>query len=277
MEYTRLENLGAVDYMYPGEDNAFNQVRKIPLLDQLMGEIIAVQTNTSALPQTQANLYRVTERSCPKVYALFELAKARLDMHEEIPLFIQPDFDFNACAYGGASPFIIIHSSFIKNCSDEELLFVLGHELGHIKGNHAVYDRIVVELVNKLLTATGLGRFGVLTEGVTIALYDWMRKHEYSADRAGAIASGHPEHAIEAIQTLLGVHEKLKGVSVSTQDLLEQHGAYQEENKSIVSKLVMLSQIIKSSHPWAVDRIHELNQWMESGEFEALIQEKAVG
>lgn len=270
MEYRRMENLRTCDYIYPEEDSLFNQISKESHLNKMMGKIVALDISISALPQAQANLFRVTKKSCPKVNALFELAKARLNLSEEIPLFIRPSFDFNAHAYGGTSPFIIINSSFIKNCSDENVLFVLGHELGHLKGDHIVHQRTVGMLIDQIITRTGIGTY--LTQGICLMLYNWIRTMEYSADRAGAIASGGPDNAIYGIQTLLGVHEKLKGVHVTGEDLLEQCNAYQEENESIVSKLVMLNYILKSSQPWLVDRIRVLNKWKESGEFEALVR-----
>lgn len=277
MEYTRMDNLSATDYMYPGENNVFSQIRKVPLLNDLMGKALAVEASASCLPEAQASYYRVTEKSCPGLHRVFELAKARLDIHGEIPLFILPSFDFNACAYGGSAPFIIIHSSFVKNCTDEELLFVLGHELGHIKGNHAVYKSVIVKLLNAMLkAASSLPILPTVKEAIEYSLFDWDRKMEYSADRAGAIAAGDPENAVSAIQTLLGVHQKLPGVHVTVEDLMAQSAVYQEENRSLVSKIVLLNAILKSSHPWSVNRISELEKWKASGEFEQLIQEKGA-
>lgn len=268
MEYTRMNGLKASDYMYPGEDLAFTELNSFPLVDKVIGEIIALSTNTNALPETQADMYRVTEKSCPKVYELFQTAKTRLDIKKEIPLFIKPDFDFNACAYGGESPFIIIHSSFIKNASDDDLLFILGHELGHIKGNHTVYGFLTAQTISYLAQVPVVGP--MLSDGLMIAMYEWKRRQEYSADRAGAIAAGGPEKALLALKTLLGLHEKVKGVNVTIEDLLAQHDAYMDETKNWVSKAVLFSSILFSSHPWTVKRICEMNKWKESGEFEAL-------
>jgi len=273
MAYTRIENLSVLDYMYPDEDTAFNQVRRVPHLDKLIGKLVGTMSNVSHLPKKEASLYRVTQETCPKLHALYELAKARLDIHQDIPLFIQPEFDFNAYSVGGDSPFIVINSSFVKNCPDEVLLFILGHELGHNKGNHVVYQTLVRLLLSEVLAG---GQGALLQIGATAALYDWARKQEYSADRAGAIAAGGTEYAIQGLQTLLGAYDRVKGVQVSREDVLMQIEEYEEENENAISKLIMLGMICMMNHPWTVNRIGEMQKWKDSGEFDALIQKKAA-
>ena len=273
VEYNHLYNLKPSDYMYPGEDNAFNLIRKVPLWDKLMNEYMGFVISSNELPNAQADYYRVTEKSCKHVHDIFELAKARLDIQQDIPLFIKPDFDFNASAYGGGSPFIIIHSSFVKNCSDEELLFILGHELGHIKGEHLIGKRMVIMLSDLIGKTSSVG--ALISSGLILPLYDWMRMMEFSADRAGAIAAGSSDNALQGVQLLLGVHDKLAHVHVTQEDLLTQHESYQTELENPISKLLITLELLTSSHPWSVDRIYEMNKWKESGEFEKLIAEKA--
>ena len=273
MEYNRLYDLNVSDYIYPGENNAFNLIRKVPLWDKLMNEYCGVIISSNDLPNAQADYYRVTEKSCKHIHDLFELAKARLEIPQDIPLFIKPEFDFNACAYGGGSPFIIIHSSFIKNCSDEELLFTLGHELGHVKGEHLIGKMMIFMLSDLIRKTSSIG--ALISSGLVLPLYDWMRMMEFSADRAGAIATGSPDNALQGLQTLLGVHDKSAHIHVTQEDLLAQHESYRAEIENPISKLLITLQLLSSSHPWTVDRIYEMNKWKESGEFEKLIAKKA--
>ena len=273
MEYTKLQNLRAEDYIYPEENQIFIEICKVPLLDKMIGEAIAGVSNAFMRPQVESSYYHVTETTCPRLHALYELAKARLDIHADIPLFIKPEFDFNACSVGGSSPYIVLHSSFVKNCPDDVLLFVLGHELGHNKGNHAVYQTIA-----RLLLADPMrGKYGSLVKtGALISLCDWARMQEHSADRAGAIAAGGTQQALRGLQVLMGAYGKVKGVNVSEEDMLCQIRDYQAEQCNKVSHLMMLSMLVTMSHPWSVKRIEEMKKWEESGEFDALIARKAV-
>jgi Zn-dependent protease with chaperone function len=89
----------------------------------------------------------------------------------------------------------------------DELAFVIGHELGHVKCDHiglknkafgllAVIRGINVSVVpdryQSVLPALALGR-----------LYTWCRESEVSADRAGLLCCGEPRAAYQAVMRLL--------------------------------------------------------------------------
>ncbi len=57
-----------------------------------------------------------------------------LDAPEAYPLFVTQNPFYNAGAYGMDRPFIIVHSAVVRNFDDDELRFVIGHELGHAMG-----------------------------------------------------------------------------------------------------------------------------------------------
>lgn len=86
-------------------------------------------------------------------------------------------------------PLIVVSSGMVALLDEEEMRFVLGHEMGHVGSGHAVYQTLLQRLIrlNGVLTAMPLGGLGV--RAILRGLLEWSRKSELSADRAGLLAT----------------------------------------------------------------------------------------
>lgn len=269
MEYSALHNLKTDDYEYPGERNAFALLKKIPFLDQAVDVYLKLIMEVYALPEVQGNFYRITEETCPEIYRLYKLALSRLDIKEEYPLYAKAEFEYNAYATGG-SPYIVVHSAILQKFAPDELLFILGHELGHIKSGHNIYRNMAENLRKLVANIPVVGQEAAL--GIFFALYDWYRMHELTADRAGAIAAGGADAGIRGMGRLMGADSSFPFVHLTTDDILKQNDSFEVANEDLVTKLICFSQLAGSMHPWAVTRVKALHDWSDSGEFNALIR-----
>ncbi len=86
---------------------------------------------------TLASSVRVTDRQFPRVYALHLEACRLLDMPYVPEVFVSPSPFLNAGAVGMDKPFITLNSATVDLLTDDELLAIIGHELGHIKSGTA--------------------------------------------------------------------------------------------------------------------------------------------
>lgn len=268
MEYSALRGLKTEDYEYPGENNAFAVLKKVPFLDQVTAGFLKLQIQTGLLPGIQGDGFRITEDTCPEIYHLYQTALRRLDMPEEYPLYARTEFDYNAFAAGGES-FIVVYSSILNHFQPDELLFILGHELGHIKSGHTIYQNMAENLRSLISQIPMIGQEAAI--GLFFALHKWYRMHECTADRAGAIAAGSVEAGIRGLSRLMGTDERLPLIRFSEEDILRQNDAFEEENEDFITKVICLAQIAGSQHPWSVTRVKRLHEWGESGGFETLI------
>ena len=93
-------------------------------------------------------------------------------------------------------PIIVLSSGMVHHLDDDEMRFVIGHELGHAISGHAVYRTLLLRLLGLggLLNAVPGGALGIRM--VTVGLLEWSRKAELSADRAGLLASQDPTAAL---------------------------------------------------------------------------------
>ncbi|WP_372506223.1 M48 family metallopeptidase [Actinomadura madurae] len=106
----------------------------------------------------------------------------------EVPeLYVRQDPTPNAMALGSDHPFIVLNTGLIDLLDEEELRFVVGHEVGHILSGHAVYQtmmQILLQLGSRLAWLP-LGNVGIAA--IIIGLREWFRKAELSSDRAGLL------------------------------------------------------------------------------------------
>ena len=273
MAYERLSGLLVEDYQYPGDDAAYTALKKIPFMDQLVAAYLKFIVEISTLPEVRGDHFRVTKETCPEVHQIYRTALDRLDMPEEYPLYIKPAFEYNAMAYGGKAPFLIIHSSMVQDLNEPELLGVLGHELGHIKGGHAVYYGMAAYL-SQLLNYLPAGQ--IISVGVWGAMMNWQRLQEYSADRAGALAAGSVDAQISVLERLMGADDTFLDVHFDLEDLLTQNASFETEQSDMLGKVIYLMQTVGQNHPWSVLRIKALHDWKRSGEFDAVLKKYAA-
>ena len=82
---------------------------------------------------------RVQETLLPRFYALCEEVKLKLGYTEEIDFYITSDNTINAHSYRSDDPqrphIIDINAGMFNLMSDEELKYVIGHEIGHLINN----------------------------------------------------------------------------------------------------------------------------------------------
>src|ERR671916_544279 len=102
-----------------------------------------------------ASAVKVTPKQCPDLYAKLQIACSTLgvDMPE---LFVQQNPIVNAFTGGVKQPIIVLHSALIERLTDEEILAVVAHEVGHIHAEHVLYitaARLLEALANVALAA----------------------------------------------------------------------------------------------------------------------------
>jgi Zn-dependent protease with chaperone function len=88
---------------------------------------------------SQKNMIRVSENSFANIFSLAKLAAFRL--HHSLPeIFVVHDPTYGAYTIGFYRyGFIVVNSSLASNFSPTQLLFVIGHELGHMKRFHTTW------------------------------------------------------------------------------------------------------------------------------------------
>ncbi|BBH15723.1 Zn-dependent protease [Nocardioides baekrokdamisoli] len=210
---------------------------------------------------------KVDERQFTRLHWLLGDVGAALDVAELPELFVLADPQLNAVTIGMNRPMIVLNSGLVDLLDDEELRFVIGHEVGHALSGHAVYQTILLRLLalSGALGAIPLGGLG--TRVIVAALFEWSRKAELSADRAALLACQDPQVALRVhMKVASGGHLE----DLDPPSFLAQASEY-EAAGDVRDMLLRLQLVENASHPFAVVRAKELRRWVDSGEYARIL------
>lgn len=264
----RFPRLSSTAFEHPQDRQALDALRKVPILDKVVHKFIELGAERAMRVQLLGSAVHVTPRQCPKVYKLLKEASEILDMHEP-DLFLVSNPIVNAFTFGVDRPFVVLQSGLVDLLSEEELMSVIGHELGHIKAGHVLYRSLVIfslMIAHQFLPIPGLAQLAL-----RIALYDWYRKSELTADRAELLVA-------QDVNICMNVHMKLSAGSktifdqMDHQEFLKQADSYEDMDYSTLNKVYKLLQELFLSHPLPVYRIREIKHWAESKAFKEILE-----
>ena len=215
---------------------------------------------------------KVGPRQFPDLHKRFSRICERMGI-SPVPPFYLARGDINAFTGGVEEPFVVLHQGVLSKLGPSEQDFVIGHELGHIKFEHVLYQMMarLLAMQGMLLTPNlVLGR--ILAQGMQLRILDWSRKAELSCDRAGLLACQSPEAALRVMLRFAGVPESRLD-ELNIQAYLEQYDVLEDANATRIGRLFSG---IYESHPWIIERVKNLREWVDSGEYDALLEQSPL-
>jgi Zn-dependent protease with chaperone function len=261
-----LTDIGSDSWEHPADRAALAALRRIPAFDQVLRTVFGFFGEKPIRLAFQANAVRVSEKQFPAIHAIYLDVLATMDAPEHYPLFVSQTPMVNAGAYGMEHPFIVLNSGAIRLLEEEELVFLLGHELGHVMSGHVLYRTMMVILLQ--LANLGYPIVGLGARAVLVGLLEWYRKSELSSDRAGLLACQDP-------QTALGTSLRLAGGGrddeTDLNEFLAQADEYRESG-DVADSVFKVLNLLGTTHPFHTLRAAELRDWVESGEYDRILR-----
>jgi Zn-dependent protease with chaperone function len=201
-----------------------------------------------------AESQQVTPQTTPELMPLLQQNYGRLQV-EPVNVFIVRSNQLNAYTFGMDSPkAIVLYSSLFKIMDRDEIQFILGHEMGHVKLGHTWLNSLVGGMAG---IPSGLGAAAIME----LAFRWWNRDCEYSADRAGLLACGKPNKAITALVKLEAGSAALTqtGMQAAIQHI-------ETEDDDLMNNLEELI----ASHPMIAKRVEQVRQFASSSEYQQI-------
>jgi len=197
----------------------------------LFGVVIYIQLQQA---QFLGNAVRVHKNQYLNIYDTFKDQAARLGI-SKASLYIIQDPYLQAFTLGITSCTVVLTSALVEQLNQEELNFIIAHELGHYKAGHTKLSTLFIPLGSNNVLSNLV--FGL-----------WNRKAEYSCDRCGIILTKDIDSAISAL-IKLAVGEKLyKRLDIK---------GYVAQIKTAERSSVKISELLVS-HPLITNRIKSL-------------------
>jgi Zn-dependent protease with chaperone function len=162
---------------------------------------------------------------------------------------------------------VVVNSKAVEVFDEGELRTVLGHEAGHILSDHVLYRTALMIL----LSVSGIARLpflaGLPLVAVRMALLEWFRCAELSADRAATLVNRDPLATCRTLMVLAG------GTTSRRLDLdafVRQAAAYEDWEPGW-DKLARMRIEVAQTHGFPVKRVAELMRWVRGGDYDRIV------
>ncbi len=262
-----LTGIAPVSWEHPADRAALQGLRAVPGFDTAVKKILAFIGGEQGVRLIfQANAVKVGPKQFPRLHSMLAEVKTTLDWEKDVELYVSQTPIANAMAVGFDEPFIVIHSGTMSLLNDDEQRVVLGHELGHVMSGHALYHTILF-----LIVLFGFANLpflaGIALLPIRLALMEWYRKSELSADRAGLLACQSREDSLRLNMKFAG------GGETSAMDLdvyMEQAKEYAEGGGPLDTIYKILN-TLDLDHPFSSMRAAELQKWIDEGEYDKIV------
>ncbi len=260
-----LTDISPRAWEHPADRAALNALRKLPGFDLALRKVFGLFGERQLRLAFQANAVRVSERQYADLHEQLLRVCRTLDVDTPPELYVSQTPVVNAGALGMNDPFIVLNSSILEVLAPDEVETIIGHEVGHIVSGHVLYRTLLVLLLRLSLFRYPIA--GLVARPVLYALLEWYRKSELSSDRAGLLAVQDPDASMRGLMHLAGGS---RGRTLDLDAFLEQSEAYRSEGGLLDSVYKVLN-ILGATHPFAVVRVAELREWIDSGAYERIL------
>lgn len=263
-------DLDAALVMHPWDLSATRTLGKVPGLELLTRKVMEYGFERVFYLENTADNVRVSDKMFPRLHRLLKWSCKILGV-EEPEFYVSTDPVPNAYTYGHKRPFIVMTSGLIDMLDEEEQMFVIAHELGHIRFGHVLYTvlarnlAVILELIGK--ATLGIGQ--LVGFGLALPLFDWYRKAELSADRAGLLCVQDKEVPIRVFMKLAGGSPRMYA-EMDQNEFMSQIRAYEEADESTLNKAYKVLLTAFRTHPFPIMRAKHLDEWIRDGGFTKL-------
>ena len=261
-----LTDISSRCWEHSADRAALAALRRLPGFDQVLRALFSIFGEKPVRLAFQANAVRVGPNQFPRVWDLYCDVCTTLDAPDRYPLFVSQNPVVNAGAYGMKEPFIILNSGTLALLTDRQVSYILGHELGHVMSDHVLY-RTMTELLIAL-AKMGFPIVGLAARAILVALLEWSRKSELSADRAGLLAIQDPDEVMGSMLKMAGGGEDAE---TSLPEFIRQAEDYRESG-DMADQVFKVLNLLGQTHPFWVLRLSELRGWIETGAYDRVIR-----
>jgi Zn-dependent protease with chaperone function len=262
-----LTDISSTAWEHPADRAALNTLRALPGFDAAIRKIAGFIGDRALRQLFLGSAVRVGPTQRPALDAMLTEVLQTLDWAERPELYVTQSPILNAAAVGFDKPFIVLNSSVLEHLSEGEQRAIIAHEVGHIMSGHVVYRTIALIIIYFGITALPLLAAAVMLP-FQLALLEWYRKSEFSADRAALLG-------VQDRNTVMMLQLKLAGGAeyghpIDLDAFMAQAMEYETKGDAWDRVLQILNTVMRD-HPFATVRAGELQRWIDSGGYDKVV------
>ncbi len=232
-----------------GERAYVEQILEEPGIQDVIDKYDEQAEKAGARRHLLATSLRLTEQMAPDIHEMVDSCRKTLGIDTALEIYVYPELAYNAAAVRpeGGRLFVMFSAGLLEGFENDELKFVVGHELGHHLFEH-----------HKIPTGALLPWAKQRSPGFVLRLFAWQRYAEISSDRAGMVCTGGLSPAARALFKLAS---GLRGdrVKIRVDQFLAQVGDLQKEYERLDTADGPVRSDWFTTHPfsplrlWAID------------------------
>jgi len=211
----------------------------------------------------EGHSFKVNKSLAPRLASLFEEVQKTLEFEEPIDFYVTNSSQVNAFSISRLEDdevhIINFNSELVERLDDEELRFVIGHEIGHLISRNAHITKLI-----QFIFPDPQRMPLILTHKITL----WRKLSELTADRYGFIASPSLE------KTASGFFKLSSGLD--SKRINFDFRAYLEENDKILEFFRKESSTNLLSHPINPIRIKAVQLFSDSATYRSVSESRPV-
>jgi Zn-dependent protease with chaperone function len=264
-------------FRHPLDAQAEQTLRSVPGFDLIARKFVEFMYERPRYVFLMGNSIEVGPRQYASIYQVFRECVRDLDVSPEPVVFVSQSPAVNAYALGQEKPCIVLNSGLLDLMSEAELRAAIAHELGHIKCGHTTLTQMASWVINLAagLTEMTFGLSTLVSTGMILAFYEWLRKAELSADRASLLIMDDVNPVLHSMMRMSGGSARYAN-EISLPEFIAQADRYKnldQDGLNQVYKFLLynnLPQGVFLTHPFALERVQFLREWSISEEYQQI-------
>ncbi|MGI5184185.1 M48 family metallopeptidase [Dactylosporangium sp. CA-152071] len=265
-----MTTFSASDLLHPADESARRH------LESMSGLQNAVKTYHKNFSERLirngqlAEALRLGPHQLPEIYRLLPPICEAFGIEEpELYLALGP---VNAFTTGATRTSITLYSGLLDHLSPDEIEAVIAHECGHILCQHMLFHSMAqfIELTVKVGSAANIPIastvLSVASHPLRMALSNWSRKSELSADRAAAAYMGSADAITRVMFRFAGIRHDSR-YTQNIQPFADQALEYEALRESKWDRFLQWQISQSSTHPLLAVRVREIQSWVGTPTF----------
>lgn len=258
----RYEDIAPRAWEHPADRAALEALRAVPGFDRVVAGTLGRLNEWTMRKRMLSDATEVTPDSHPNIWRIYQDVLWALDAPESWPLYAKPMGGLNAAAVGMDRPFIVIAAEAESKLSEDDVKVVLAHEVAHVLSGHILYKSMLRAVIAVGWASVAVPASVVVAAGVYLALTEWDRKSELSADRASALVMGGSGPVVSTLRKVADDHASAWTQPTPLPPALD----------AAVKTAVRGVGRAVSRHPPAEDRIAALREWVGGDAWAAIVR-----
>lgn len=265
--------LAASEFQHPLDRDATGLLKGIDKFRSIIGTLNSYVEHSMHY-YNSSSCIKVSETQYPSLYKAYLRTATALDVQKIPDLYIETIDEINAFASGIDRYTVKITSGLLDILTEREVMAILGHELGHVKCDHMFYNTFTyfIRYFGGSVTSMIPPPFNAALDiSVQLALLEWSRRAEFSADRAALLATQDVKAVAEALGKIAGYSKTLSD-PISVEAIVAQANTFQEYvDDSWMAKFIKVQSMLQQTHPYTVLRVKEILSWAESDHYKKIL------